>query len=104
MPRGTQAGRSMHVQPDIPSTGGSWLSGMEPHPQPRPRLAQGGVHRQSTLYLDRGCGGISRSAEDNEKAVALGVDFTTVVLLDRRAHQAALCLQHRGIVIAKPID
>jgi hypothetical protein len=60
--------------------------------------------RQGMLELDRGSDGVRRSAKDHEKAVTLAVDFTAIVLLDHRVHQPAMCLQHRSVVIAKPID
>ena len=91
----------VHVDTDVVVLSQQRLTGVNAHPHahidcPRPRMS-----RERLLRGPRGTDGVACLPERDEEAIALGIDFSTAVLRERRAEKPPMIRQNVGVTLAE---
>ena len=98
------AGRHVHVQPDVAIVGAHRLAGMDPDRHSHLRRLRPLLRIQRALDVGGRRQGITGALEGEEDAVAGPVDLAAAVLGDRRPHQLANPGQHSSVLGSQRLE
>ena len=99
-----EAGGAVDIQADVAAGAEARLAGVQAHPHPDRDTLRPGILGQRSLRCHRGRDGVGGTGEDDEEAVALGIDLPPAVGLEGRSQQMLMRLQRGAVAFAEPLE